>query len=150
MNLSSAELAKWASETEGRIGGALEIDGLLAKAESIKANGNEAFKAGETHRACTLYNEAVEVLTSENGKATLQKWWAAHKDSGAIDAASPLLASLHTNLAACHNKLGQWEAGTREATAALTVDANNVKARFRRGVANSNLGNFDDARTDLT
>ena len=150
-DLSGEALAKWAAETEGRIEGALNVEGLIAKAEALKAQGNESFKAQELGKASSVYQEAVEVLTSPSAKKLLHEWWAAHKkDPSSVDSASPLLASLHTNLAACHNKLGQWEMGANAATSALAVDPANVKARFRRGVANSNLGNFDEAKADLT
>lgn len=100
-NLSGPELAEWAAKTEGNIDGALKIDELLAKAESLKAEGNGHFKADELGKATTAYQSAVELLTSADGKMQLQEWWAAHKDTdGAVDAATPLLTSLYTSSAA--------------------------------------------------
>ncbi len=81
-------------------------------------------------------------------------WWDVQKklllSGDAKDSASPLLVALHTNLAACHVKLCQWKSAVHAATAALDTDGTSVKARFRRGVANSHLGLLDEAKADLT
>ena len=124
------------------------VTALLAKCTELKTGGNDLFKAGELGAATTTYQEAVDKLTSNAAKKALGEFFKANPD--AQDTASPLLASLHTNLAACHVKLSQWESAVQAATAALKVEASNVKARFRRGVAHSNLGNYDEAKSDLT
>ena len=147
---ASAPAARPFSSTRARCPHPASVTELLTKAEAKKSAGNERFKAGELGPATTAYTEAVELLTSTEGKALLRDWWEVHKETvGTVDTFSPLLLSLHTNLAACHNKLGQWESSVHAAGAALAIDTTSVKARFRRGVAHSNLGNFDEAKQDL-
>ena len=114
----------------------------------LKGTGNEKFKAGECGAAITAYQEAVDKLTSDAAKKALLDFFKSHPD--ATDSATPLLASLHLNMAACHIKSEQWESAEIAATAALKLDPTNVKAKFRRGIARSNLGSFDEAKTDLT
>ena len=124
------------------------VTGLLERATELKTKGNAAFKAGDTGAATTAYTSGIERLTSDAAKKALGEWWKANP--GTADLASPLLASLHTNLAACHVKAEQWEGALTAATAALAIDATNVKARFRRGVACSRLGRLDEAKAELT
>ena len=80
---------------------------MLEKCKELKEGGNTLFKAGELGAATTTYQEAVSKLTSDAAKKALGAFFKATPD--AEDTASPLLASLHTNLAACHVKLQQWE-----------------------------------------
>ena len=123
------------------------VASLLAKCHELKTTGNEQFKAGNIDAATTTYKTAVERLTSSAAKKALNEWWKGHPD--AEDTASPLLASLQTNLAAMHVKAERWEAAVSAATAALKVDPDNVKARFRRGIAHSHTKQFDEAKADL-
>ena len=167
------------------------VESLFATANELKAEGNEAFKAGDYGKAITSYMLATDHLTSTAAKRALRWEWE-HMDShivlrdsdgGAVrdqDTASPLLATLHTNRAASHVKLEQWEAAAASATKvssrssvappipmpwrlwpyasrpcayapqALELDCSSTKARFRRGVAYSHLGRMEDARLDLT
>ena len=154
--LSTEQLVSWAVQQES--GGAppvdappLTVDVLLSKATALKADGNDFFKGAELGQACTAYQGAVELLTSNEAKQLFKAWWASQPAGEApADAASPLLASLHTNLAACHNKLGQWQSSVLAASAALAIDATLLKARFRRGVAQSCLNQMAEAKADLT
>lgn len=123
------------------------VRSLLARASQLKAQGNEHFKAGESGQAATVYTDAIAQLTSDAARKALKAWW---DESQEEDTASPLLASLHGNLAACHVKLEQWEGAVTAASAALAIDSSNIKARFRRGVACSHLGQMETAKSDLT
>ena len=103
------------------------VKSLFATANELKAEGNEAFKAGDYGKAITSYMLATDHLTSTAAKRKLRWEWE-HMDShivlrdsdgGAVrdqDTASPLLATLHTNRAASHVKLEQWEAAAASAT----------------------------------
>ena len=123
------------------------VTNLLAKCTELKAKGNDLFKTGELGAACTAYQEAVEKLTSDAAKKALGEFFKA--TPGAADTATPLLASLYTNQAACHVKASQWDSAVSAANAALKLEPSNVKARFRRGVAESNSGLLDEAKADL-
>ena len=103
------------------------VESLLATANELKAEGNEAFKAGDYGKAITSYMRATDHLTSTAAKRALRWEWEhmeSHivlrdSDGGAVrdqDTASPLLATLHTNRAASHVKLEQWEAAAASAT----------------------------------
>ena len=89
---------------------------LLAKCSELKSGGNDLFKVNELGAATTTYQEAIDKLTSDPAKKALGEYFKANPD--APDTASPLLASLHTNLAACHVKLAQWESAVQAAAAA--------------------------------
>ena len=95
-------LAEWARRQEGSEpdGGALEpdeIQTLIGKAEHLKVTGNDLFKKGEVLKATTWYQAGVLELTSDTATKKLKGWWAQNAD--ATDVASPLLLSLHCNLA---------------------------------------------------
>ena len=53
-------------------------------------------------------------------------------------------------MAACHVKVSQWESAIRAASEALKLEPDNLKARFRRGVACSHVGQHAEAKADLT
>jgi len=56
----------------------------------------------------------------------------------------------HCNLAMCHMKHGpKLQKAKENCTKALAIDANNVKARFRRGKCYLQLGELDEAKADL-
>ena len=124
------------------------VTNLIANCTALKIKGNDKFKLGECGAAVTVYQEAVDKLTSDAAKKALGDYFKSNKD--APDTASPLLASLHGNMAACHVKVQQWESAIIAASAALKIEPSNVKARFRRGVAYSNVGQYDESKADLT
>ena len=53
-------------------------------------------------------------------------------------------------MAACHVKASQWESAIHAASEALKLEPDNLKARFRRGVACSRVGQHAEAKADLT
>ena len=124
------------------------VTNMIAQCVALKAEGNEHFKAGEVAKATEKYQDAVKRLTSDAGKKALKEYH--DRNAGAEDTATPLLASLHTNTAACYVKTQQWDSAAIAATAALKAEPANVKALFRRGVANSHLTKWDEAKADLT
>ena len=124
------------------------VHNLLARVAELKLSGNTKFKAGEHEAAIADYEAGTGSLTSEAAKKALKHYFTTHHD--AEDTASPLLASLHGNLAACHVKLEAWERASTAASAALKLEPSNVKARFRRGVAYSKCGQLDEAKADLS
>lgn len=124
------------------------VKNLVARCTELKAVGNEHFKAGRCDEAVIEYQKAVDKLTSAPAKKALAEFFKASPDSP--DTASPLLASLHGNMAACHVKASQWESAIRAASEALKLEPDNLKARFRRGVACSHVGQHAEAKADLT
>jgi len=124
------------------------VKNLVARCTELKAVGNEHFKAGRCDEAVVAYQKAVDKLTSAPAKKALAEFFKASPDSP--DTATPLLSSLHGNMAACHVKASQWESAIRAASEALKLEPDNLKARFRRGVACSHVGQHAEAKADLT
>lgn len=105
---------------------------------SGKQKGNEAFKANDFNEAAELYEEALERLTE------MEEW-----ATDLQEKTRPVALSLHLNLANCYLKLGEPVKASNSASEALGFDPKNSKALYRRGLANLDLENYDDARTDL-
>ena len=103
------------------------VKNLVASCTELKAGGNEHFKAGRCDEAVTEYWKAVLKLTSGPAKKALAEFYKASPDSP--DTASPLLASLHGNMAACHVKSSQWVSAISAASEALRLEPDNLKVR---------------------
>lgn len=79
------------------------------KAEKIKAEGNAFFKAGKYADAISKYQEATKI------DDTVPSYW--------------------SNMAACHEKLGQYEEMADAGRSCIKADKNFVKGYFRLAVA---------------
>ena len=110
------------------------MEEALPLATSCKEAGNVAFKLDDLVGALARYDEGVAALVGH----------------AAADAARPVLLSLHTNRAMVQFKQGQFASVVIACNAALTCDAGNVKALFRRGAAHHKLGALDEAKADLS
>merc|ERR1712083_1145665 len=60
-----------------------------------------------------------------------------------------LTISVNNNMALICSKMKEWSAATEHATKALDVEPNNVKALMRRGQAQMQNGNLEEAKRDL-
>jgi tetratricopeptide (TPR) repeat protein len=87
-----------------------------AQAEAFKAKGNEFFKGGK-------YKEAIEK----------------YKEATAIDSDQP---SYWSNMAACYEKLSQYDEMADAARSCIKADKNFVKGYFRLAVAYKNLNDL--------
>jgi tetratricopeptide (TPR) repeat protein len=107
--------AEWKREAE-----------IVQEGVTLKAQGNERFKAKDFQGAVAAYEQAIALL--------------------------PMVAPLHTNLAAA---LAQAEGGTRQfdavcaCEAALAIDQSSLKARVRRATCLSSLGRHDEALDEM-
>ncbi|CAN0391958.1 unnamed protein product, partial [Laminaria digitata] len=103
------------------------------QAVSYKDRGNACIAAGDSAGALKHYERGIKITSSlssdEQGKA--------------------LLISLRLNLALACTKEERFFDAASAASKVLEVDAANVKALFRRGVARARLGALEDAKTDL-
>ena len=109
----------------------------LALAVSCKEEGNFYFQSGKLDQALRLYRRGTVALKGLNEHNT------------GDEQVKSLLVLLQTNLSMVCWKQQKYELCKNVATQALNVDANNVKALYRRGMAFSKLGELDNAKEDL-
>jgi FKBP-type peptidyl-prolyl cis-trans isomerase len=110
----------------------------LEQSEISKNKGTDYFKAGKYAIAKKYYTRIVDYLKSED----------ALKDDEAENRRNLLLAA-HLNLAMCHLKQSEDIEACHACEEALKLDPKNEKGLFRRGTANLNLQNFDEAIKDF-
>ncbi|CAM9138919.1 unnamed protein product, partial [Phaeothamnion confervicola] len=104
----------------------------------LKNEGNALFAAENMTGAVESYSGALAALvTGANPAAT-----------AAAPVADDLRATLLTNRAAAHIKLGDTRACESDCSAALLVDPGRAKALFRRAQAREALGCDADALRD--
>ncbi|KAG5466528.1 hypothetical protein LSCM4_01680 [Leishmania orientalis] len=120
-------------DTESPMDDALRIEA----GEAIRQNGNGHFKNADYDSAMDKYSKAVRYLNQVENK------------DGHPEADEKLVAC-YNNIAMCAIKLQQWSEARHAASLALSVDAKNAKALFRRGTAALSAGDADSAVEDLT
>jgi len=109
----------------------------IAETAALKAKGTEAFKAGKWEDATELYGDAAMFVD--------------HSFSDEVEAAEAkaLRISCLLNQAQCALKQSEWMQAESICSTIIDIDAENVKALFRRGTARTQLQEFDDAKVDL-
>ncbi|XP_073406550.1 sperm-associated antigen 1 [Dendrobates tinctorius] len=90
--------------------------------EREKEKGNEAFRSGDYDEAISYYSRSLSILPS---------------------------SAAYNNRAQAWIMLKKWQNAVNDCEQALDVEPDNVKALFRRAVANKNLRNFQAASSDL-
>jgi len=116
----------------------------IGMAASLKDVGNTALTGGQ-HEACLPhYNKGIKLLEGllEIGPPEI--------DVEDQVQASTLYVSLNLNKAQAHLKLDDGVEAAKASTSVLRVDTKNVKAFYRRALANQKQGNLEEARDDLT
>uniref|UniRef100_A0A7S0QYU3 peptidylprolyl isomerase n=1 Tax=Pyramimonas obovata TaxID=1411642 RepID=A0A7S0QYU3_9CHLO len=111
---------------------------LPEDAEKLKAEGTAEFKAGNYQTAANIYEEAAN------------KYISAEPDEDSLKASCEVarMACLN-NAAMCYLKLEKFKEAQTACDKVLDMDAQNVKALFRRGQALLKIGAINDAKTDL-
>jgi len=110
-----------------------------AYTEKIKEAGNIYFKAGQTRRALRRYEVALEPF----------EYIDSIKDEDEKKTAQELKAACLLNIAACHDKQGNWNQVMSKCNKVMELAVNHNKARFRRAKAYIQLGRLQEARSDL-
>ncbi|CAN0557235.1 unnamed protein product, partial [Ectocarpus sp. 12 AP-2014] len=103
------------------------------QAMGYKDKGNVCIAAGDSTGAAKHYERGIKIVST----------------LGTDEQAKALLLSLRLNLALACTKEERYSDAASAATKVLEVDAANVKALFRRGVARARLGALEDAKSDL-
>jgi peptidylprolyl isomerase len=113
----------------------------LESAETSKAKGTIAFKAGQYEEALQKYDDAAYYVDSSDGGF--------EPPEGRADEARQLELSCVLNGATCALKLGEHSQVVQLCDRALGLDAKSVKALFRRGSARMRLTEWAAAKADL-
>eukprot|EP00439_Symbiodinium_sp_Y106_P046453 s1280_g5.t3 len=104
------------------------------KAQELRLEGNEHFKAGRIYEAREAYSEALH-LSPQAGEEG--------------DEPSKGRAVLHCNRAACLQRLGRWDDAVKDCSEAVKLDPTYVKAYARRSTAYEELKKWHDSLEDL-
>jgi FKBP-type peptidyl-prolyl cis-trans isomerase len=113
----------------------MDINEKLEQSEICKNKGTNYFKAGKYKMAVKLYTRITDMLKSEEDSDNEQR--------------KSLLLAAHLNLAMCHLKLSDDTTALHCCNDALALDVKNEKGLFRRGMANLNLQNYEEAIADF-
>lgn len=98
------------------------------KAQELKLEGNEFFKANKLHDAREAYSEALYLTPAADKKAR---------------------SVLHANRAACLQKLSRWQDVVDDCKHAVDLDPTYAKAYLRRSAAYEAMEKWHDANEDL-
>ncbi|KAK9099746.1 hypothetical protein Scep_023176 [Stephania cephalantha] len=126
-NATPEEIASFSAQADA------QVNYALSAAQMLKNQGNELFSKGKFSDATEKYLRAKENLKAmpfSKGRS--------------------LKLACSLNLMACYLKMKQYDDCVMEGTEALKYDAGNVKALYRRGQAHQELGNLEDAVSDLS
>jgi len=100
----------------------------LPRAQALRLEGNELFKAGKMHDAREVYSEAIHLMPVAEKAET---------------------AVLYCNRAACMQKLGRWDDTIADCKRAIELRPDYVKAYMRRSGAFEAQDKWHDAFEDL-
>lgn len=134
------ELVDFEPPVEGKEQRDMTYEERLEAADRRRLEGNEAFRVGNYDESMQKYNAALSFI-NDDLLLQLQDF---HYDR-AMAARLPCLL----NLAACHLKMNQYYEAISAASQVLSHDANNSKALYRRAVARHELGQTEEAMSDL-
>merc|ERR1719183_2682505 len=103
----------------------MNVEEKKAEAENLKEQGTELFKKQEYTDAAEKYTEAAEFIHDDDG------------DDGAVpEESKELYINCLNNAAMCLLKVKKYGAVSSACSSVIRVDEKNVKALYRRGVAN--------------
>ncbi|XP_006650115.1 peptidyl-prolyl cis-trans isomerase PASTICCINO1 [Oryza brachyantha] len=111
---------------------------IMDDAEKIKSTGNRLFKEGKFELAKAKYEKVLREYNHVHPQ---------DDEEGKIFANSR--SSLHLNVAACYQKMGEHRKSIDTCNKVLEANPAHVKALYRRGMAYMLLGEFDDAKKDF-
>lgn len=115
------------------------------KAEQLKVEGNEHFKAQRYAKALRLYAEAIELSEVADEEEVVEEGGAA----AVQQRTNPNLHVYYTNRALCHIKLENFDLAVADCSKAMELKPDFPKGYYRRGVALAALGKFKEAVRDF-
>lgn len=124
-------------DANGGVSSTEDADALLLEAATLKDQGNTHFKEQQLDDAARCYRRGTNKVKKLN------------KNNAGDDQVKALLISLQTNLSMVSFKQGKYRVSGSVATKVLEIDATNVKALYRRAVANRKTGDTEKCLKDL-
>lgn len=136
------ELFSWAAVKKGK----WEMDAAerIAEGAAGKAEGTTLFKAGSYAEAADAYRGAADYLHEVD-----ELLGEAEEDAQKAKEALALEVTCELNAAQCRLKLGEPRLALEACNRALELEADNVKALYRRASAHRQLQAFADAKSDI-
>lgn len=116
----------------------LSIDEKLQASVDVKVDGNNKFSQGNYRGAISMYLEGLEYLSESS------EW-----PDESMKLANVTKLQCYLNLSNCYLKVSEFRDAEKNASEALKLDRNSVKALFRRAVARLNYDLLDGAIEDL-
>ncbi|XP_020112955.1 peptidyl-prolyl cis-trans isomerase PASTICCINO1 isoform X1 [Ananas comosus] len=116
----------------------LTFQEIMEEAEKIKNTGNRLFKEGKFELAKAKYEKVIREYNHVNPQ---------DDEEGKIFLNSR--NSLHLNVAACYQKMGEYRKSIETCNKVLDANPLHVKALYRRGMAYMLGGDFDEAKEDF-
>ncbi|KAL6878348.1 hypothetical protein ACP4OV_012518 [Aristida adscensionis] len=116
----------------------LTFNEIMDEADNIKNTGNRLFKEGKFALAKAKYDKVLREYNHVHPQ---------DDEEGKIFANSR--NSLHLNVAACYQKMGEYRKSIETCNKVLDANPVHVKALYRRGMSYMLLGDFDDAKNDF-
>ncbi|ONK62158.1 uncharacterized protein A4U43_C07F990 [Asparagus officinalis] len=116
----------------------LNFQSIMEEADKIKNTGNRLFKEGKYELAKAKYEKVLREYNHVNPQ---------DDEQGKIFLNSR--NSLHLNVAACLQKMGEYRKSIDVCNKVLDANPVHVKALYRRGTSYMLVGDFDEARKDF-
>ncbi|KAJ3682694.1 hypothetical protein LUZ60_012921 [Juncus effusus] len=116
----------------------LNFNEIMQEADKIKNTGNRLFKEGKFELAKAKYEKVLREYNHVNPQ---------DDEEGKVFVNSR--NSLHLNVAACYQKLGESRKSIESCNKVLDGNPVHIKALYRRGMAHLQAGDFDDAKQDF-
>lgn len=118
----------------------------LEIAKRYKETGGELFKLDKTKGAAICYSKGLKYLIPVDPDIQLEVQQLQEYEKEIFSLQSVLML----NLAACQLKFQQYPHVVKNCSRVLEMEADNVKALYRRGQALVMMNDYDRAREDLT
>ena len=120
-----------------------------ARAELLRQVGNSLVKEKRHKRAARVYQDATRFLNIMQAEGDQRHGGVDESARDANRQAMELLVKLWLNYAHVALKEARWEEVVTACTEVIAVDPANTKALYRRGVARSELQDWEDGEKDL-